>query len=140
MKDRVQILFKRNRGSNREEGFLLIEILVALLLLSIVAAALTLNAITASKTLRKTIRHSVSSQLANTKMEELLAVNPVTLDDSDDLLESGIIVDNIAYDREVDVTVNPDDSRTLVVIVALSGSTTEAVTTLVNSVSLWGTQ
>lgn len=122
-----------------QNGFSLLEALVALTILATVGLSLSYSMITAIKTSRRAERNSVASQLAFRKMEELAQVNPNNLSNANDLREPSLKVNGIAYTRVTDVTVNPDGSRTVDVTVSPKNDRYGSPVSYRSSFFLWGT-
>lgn len=122
---------------HNEDGFTLLETMVAIALFSIVALGIAYNSITSYRSAKLAVRHSIASQLALAKIESLQAVDPATLDATDNSSESGLQHNNISFARSVAITVNADESRTVTVNVQTEDSAADAVT-FSHTFALWG--
>ena len=120
-----------------QRGFFLLEALIVMLLLGFLAFGFTQSAQLAIMIRGKAIRHAVAAQLATDKLEQLSGVDPTTLSDANDSSET-LVVSGRSFRRSLDVTVNPDNSRTL--RVEVRGSTTRLGGSAVVSttLALWG--
>lgn len=125
--------------ARKEKGFSLIETLVALTILATVGLSLSYSMITAIRASRRAERNSVASQLAFRKMEELAQVNPNNLSNANDLTESALTVNGIAYTRVTNVTVNADGSRTVDITASPKNDRYGSPVTYRSSFFLWGT-
>lgn len=63
---------------------------------------------------------NLATNLAVSKIEELSGVDPTTLDAGDNSTETGLVIEGheITFDRETEITVNADGSRTITVSVS----------------------
>jgi len=129
----------QQKNARKEKGFSLVETLVALTILATVGLSLSYSMITAIRASRRAERNSVASQLAFRKMEELAQVNPNNLSNANDLRESALTVNGIAYTRVTDVTVNADGSRTVDITVSPKNDRYGSPVTYRSSFFLWGT-
>lgn len=103
-----------------QQGFTLIEVLVAAFIATLLGVGLVMSSVFALRFQKITEMSNVARNLAVSKME-LLAAQPVTsLDNSDDGTESNLTVSGhqMRFNRATDVTVNGDNSRTVVVTVS----------------------
>jgi len=123
----------------QDRGFLLIEVLVAVLLLSIASLSILQSTVMSYKTVIRNQRNSLAQQIALEKMEELAGENPANLGDGFDATETGLVYDDISFTRVTEVTVNSDNSRTVVVSVAATETELGGEMTLSNNFALWGT-
>jgi len=121
-----------------EDGFSLVEVLVALILSSIVALGIMQSTLTSYRFSQRMVNDSLAGQLALEKMEEISSISPQTLDDTDDAVEDPVVRNNISFIRTVDVSINADRSRTVAVRVQSKNSHIAIDTTLTNSFALWG--
>lgn len=102
-------------------GFSLIEVLVSISILSIVALGIGAGMIVGLKTYKKAQVNAALRTLAKEQLETMAGINPQEIDDTYDDNETGLTVSsisNMTFSRETDVTVNADNSRTVVVTVA----------------------
>lgn len=122
-----------------QKGFLLIEVLVAVLLLSIASLSILQSTLMSYKTVIRNQRNSLAQQIALEKMEELAAENPANLGDGFDATEAELVYDSVPFTRVTDVTVNADNSRSVVVTVLANETSLGGTATLSNNFALWGT-
>lgn len=128
----------RLKLSEDEAGVSLIEVLASILISSIIALGILKSAITANTTSARSIRDNIAMQLAIEKMEEFSRTDPSTLDDADDLSESGVTRDAYSFERVTDVTVEADGTRTVNIVVTSNATKTGSAVTIENSFALWG--
>ena len=127
-------------GPNSQSGFTLLDLMLTATILSLLAVAVTLSSITASRTSNSILRSSVAFQLAQSKLEELAAISPQSLDNSYDVIELSIKSQGHEFSRQVDITVNADGSRDAVVTVRSLRSDSAPVVQLAHTFALWGAQ
>ena len=123
-----------------EAGFSILEVLAAIVLLSIVGLNVTYGTIISLRMLKRSMRTSLATELAAQRMEELAALDPSTLNDSYDLVETGLISDNVSFSRTTEVTVNSDKSVTVDISVVGEHSTLGGRAALSNTFAYWGKQ
>jgi len=121
-----------------QQGFSLIEVLVAMVILSVVGLAVANNTIKSYSFMKRSIRNSLATQLALDKLEMVSAVNPTTLDSSDNTVETSVISKNISFTRTTTITVNSDNSRTVTVEVNGNTESLGGRAIYTNRLSLWG--
>ena len=129
---------KNGMNNQRESGFTIMEVLVAIVLLAFIGLASARNSIMSMTTLKRSIRNSIATQLAIEKIEELGAVDPTTLDAGDNSTEASIIQDNIEYSRATTVVVNSDQSRSVTVVVTPNDTQLGGSYTTTSRFPLWG--
>lgn len=102
-----------------EKGISLLEVLATISLLAMVALGTTANTIFAFQTNKRTQISNFAHNLAMAKIEEFAGIDVSTLDDSDDSVESNILVAGLtlSFTRTTNVTVNADNSRSVAVTV-----------------------
>lgn len=132
------LLLNCEAGSN-QRGMTLVEVLVALVLLSVVPLGLTYSSILSYKVIHRNQRHSVASQLALDRMEDLAATNPANLNDTFDETENNVVVDGASFTRITEVTLNADNSRTVLVTVTGNEASLGGRATVSSTFALWGT-
>ena len=114
------ILLDENKQET-QRGSIILEVLVGVILLAIMGLGLTRSMLMSLKTREHSVRSSFAMQIAADTLEEYSAINPSSLDDTNDLTDVVTRL-GVNFNRVVDVTVNSDNSRTIDV-------TVEAVTT-----------
>ncbi|WKZ56850.1 MAG: prepilin-type N-terminal cleavage/methylation domain-containing protein [Bdellovibrionota bacterium] len=119
-------------------GFSIIECMVALTVLAIGALGVARSISNTLSVSKRTMRHSIAMQLASERLEELAAVDPQSLDETDNSAEADMLVDNITFSRTTTVVVNDDQSRTVTVTVAGSVAELGGGVTLSATYPLWG--
>src|SRR4051812_39628763 len=97
-------------AERQEQGFSLIEGLVAIVILSIVSLHVAHSTIYSYKAIRRNERNSIAAQLAALKMEQLEGITPKNLTAANGGTES-IVQDGINYTRTATIVVNADKSR-----------------------------
>lgn len=134
------MLFQRTRRklADDEGGVSLIEVMASILISSIIALGILKSAIAANNTSARSIRDNIAMQLAIEKMEEFSRTDPSTLDDGDDLSESGVTRDTYSFARISDVTIEADGTRTVNITVTSDATKTGSSVTIENSFALWG--
>lgn len=128
----------RSAKTGSQRGFSMVECLFALAILSVSALAVTQGSIYSLVHMKRAIRQNIAQELALSKLEEYAAIDPSTLDSGDDSNEPSLSVDNISFSRQVAVTVNSDNSRTVTVTVATNESSLGEEIVLENTFALWG--
>jgi len=123
-----------------ERGMSLLESLAAISILSVVGLSLTYSTIASYKLTHRNIRNSVAAQLALEKMEELAARNPSTLSSADNEFEEEVLVDNMAFNRNTEIEVNIDGSRTIFVDVDTNNESLGGRSSMINTFALWGSE
>lgn len=139
--NRLRGLLRRlwRHSAHAQQGMSLMEVLAAIVLLSIVPLGLTYSTILSYKTIHRNERHSLASQLALDRMEDLAAMNPANLSNALDEVENNLIVENASFTRVTDVTLNPDNSRTVTVTVTGNDPSLGGRATVTSTFALWGT-
>lgn len=123
---------------NDDQGFSLVEILVAISFSAIVSLGL-LKAMLLSQGLgNKTVHESLAMQLALEQMETFASVDPSTFSDSMDDEEDAVLRSGYSFRRVTDITVNSDRSRSVNVVVASNYPGAEVEVTVENTFALWG--
>lgn len=122
----------------KDSGFGLIEVLVSIVILSIVGLATARSSITAMSSLQRSQRNTLAYQLAMTKLESMISIDPTGLDSGDNSTESSIIAEGAEFTRTVAIVVNTDQSRQITVSVAPKDLSLGGVSTISHTVSLWG--
>ncbi len=87
----------------------------------------------------KAIRQGAALELASDKLERILTIDPVTLDDSDDqteILKKG----KLEFKRVTDITVNSDQSITAKVTVSSTTFNMPSTVSVDKTFPLWGMQ
>jgi len=121
-----------------EKGLFLIDVIVAILLSAIIAMGLTQSALVSYRYSQKAIADSVATQLALEKLEEYGTINPETLSDGDQQIETEIIREGISFRRQLDVSINALRSRVITVQVTSNKAKLSTDITLSNAFALWG--
>ncbi|RME58023.1 MAG: hypothetical protein D6780_07480 [Candidatus Dadabacteria bacterium] len=119
-----------------EKGFLLFELLVVIVLIGILGLALSHAAIVIYKMRLKAVNDSYATQIALEKIEEIAAVDPLTLNDGDSWEET-VERDGRQFQRIATISVNDDSSRTITVSVSPLNSTIGGTITMNNTYSPW---
>jgi prepilin-type N-terminal cleavage/methylation domain-containing protein len=121
------------------QGFALMEVLVSLTLASVAAISVSLSLATSLRVAKLTEVHFAASTLASGKMEELAALDPLDLDPSDNSTETSVTFPELSltFTRQVTVTVNSDDSRTINVQVSSNSSAIPTVVAFETTFALW---
>ena len=122
-----------------ETAFSLLEVMAAILLLSITTLGITRSTILSYRTGLRNERNGIALQLALQKMEDMAGVNPVTLSDANDAVETPLVIENLRFNRVTNVTVNGDNSRTVSVVVNSNKPELGGHAELENTFALWGT-
>lgn len=103
-----------------ERGFTLIEILVAIVFFGLISVSIASSTIYGMRFQKHAELGNLATNLAVSKIEELSGVDPTTLDAGDNSTETGLVIEGheITFDRETEITVNADGSRTITVSVS----------------------
>lgn len=126
-------------GRLREQrGYSIIEVLVATVLLSLVSLGLASSTTTSYVTLKRTLRHAAATELAQSKMEELAAINPLSLSAANNATETGVISHAMTFTRTTTVAVNSDGSRLVTVAVTGDAVGMGGKATLASTFTPWG--
>lgn len=120
-----------------EKGFMLIELLVIVALLAIFALTMLQANMTSMRSRGKAQLYSYASQIAAESLEEYAAIDPINLDNTDDYADT---VERLGhqFSRTVDVTVNSDSSRTVVVTVSSSNPLYPTSVSVQGVFAMWG--
>jgi len=117
---------------SRDKGFTSIELLVAISILSIVALAVSINTVKSFVFLKRGIRTSYATELAQDKIEYFAAMDPTNLSSANNQTETNLVFNKVTFTRTSTVTSNSDGSRTVSVTVSgshgLGGRATMATT------------
>jgi type II secretory pathway pseudopilin PulG len=125
-------------ASTKENGFLLVEILVAMTIISIIGLGIAYSMVTSYKADLVSKRSYSALHLAQERMEQLALIDPQFLADDDDSSEL-VSDDGVLYLRETDITVKPSKARRVVVSVESSGSASRGGKAQIEtSFPLWG--
>lgn len=122
-----------------QRGAFLLEALVTLLLFAVLAMILMSSSVFALQIRGRNMRLQVATELAANTIESYAAFDPVTLTNADDLTEI-VVEDGITFIREIDVTVNTNQSRTVDVEVGEEEGHLAVNAQASSTFSLWGTQ
>ena len=125
-------------STDAEAGISLLEVLVALVVLAIISMGVAVSTGRSYSLAKRAIREEIASELARSKLEELLAVDPSSLSAASSLSETGLVSSGISFFRNTVVTVNADNSRHISVTVAPTESDRGKSVTFQQTVSLWG--
>ena len=111
------VTFKNNKTD--QQGFTLLELLITIVLIGILGMGISMSLITTMKVYESNKVDRAANTLAGSKLEQLLAIKPDLLDDSDDSSETGLSISgtNITFSRTVDITVESNGSRSISVTV-----------------------
>ena len=111
----MMMLLEENKQAT-QKGSIILEVLVGVILLAIMGLGLTRSMLMSLKTREHSVRSSFAMQIAADTLEEYSAINPSSLDDTNDLTDVVTRL-GVNFNRVVDVTVNSDSSRTIDVTV-----------------------
>lgn len=122
-----------------EEGFSLMEILIAILIIGVIGLGINMNAISSLQLVKYTELNYIASNLALSKIEELAAQDPVNLDSSDNSVESSVSssATEITFQRTTTIVVNGDDSRTITVQVQSNSSAVPTQAQFSTTMAVW---
>ena len=118
-------------------GSSLLELLVAISLFSIVGISLIRSSTVSHNSLARSSRDSQLMQIALDTLESYYTIDPISLDNSDDMSDT-ISKDSLIFNRAVDITVNSDGSRTVTVNVSRARSAIPSSETISNTFALQG--
>lgn len=124
----------------RQQGFTLLEVLIALLILGIVGMGLAGNTIASLQIVKKTTTNYQASNLALSKIEELSACNPTMLGPSFNSVEPHVSSPGtpMTFTRTTTVTINTaDQSRTVNVVVRSNSSAMPTTAKFTTTFALW---
>lgn len=127
------------RAAYALSGVALIEVLVSIVLIGIVAIAILYSVSTAMTVAKLTEVHYAASSIASSRIEELSAVNLADLDSSYNESDTDVVWPglDIVFRRNVQVTVNGDNSRTINVRVASAHASLPANVRFVTHFAPW---
>lgn len=130
----------RLSGRKRSDrGITIVEILVAVALLAIMGVSVSRSLIFITSENSRNITRALALKLALDRLEELAAVNPLTLSDSNDA--SGTVTENgRTFTRTVDVTRLDGGSRRVVVTVVNNAPVIPISVTVQNTFAPWEIQ
>lgn len=120
-----------------EEGFSLIDVLVAVCLLAIMGISLAYSNVNTIQTVSRTERNAIALRLATEKLEQMSAIDPINISDINDSTES-ITWLGSPYTRVTDVTVNADGSRTILVTVTGGNTILGGSAEVEGTFQIWG--
>lgn len=100
-----------------QDGFTLVEVLVAMVVMAIAALGVLSSHATALRVAKLTEAHQAASSLAASKVEQLSAVDPELLNSSDNEVDIHVTWPslNVDFRRDTTVAINADSSRTIYV-------------------------
>lgn len=133
MSKRVRSQSTRRRN---ESGVSLIELMVTVLLLTVIGAAATASTITYLHARKRAMNDSLALQLAQERIEEFAAVDPVRFSDGDSWTEIETRL-GLAFTRVSTISLNADNSRTVVVQVSPNQETDGGSATISASFVPW---
>lgn len=129
----------RRTHHKTEAGLFLIESLVVVLLFGVLGLILAHSNILSSKIRNRSSTNALAMQLATERMEALGAIDPATLDASDNVTDS-VSREGKTFTRQVQITVNADASRSIAVSIRNTVSSLGGTASLANRFALWGSQ
>lgn len=124
-------------GEQSESGFLIAELMLVLILLGIFGLSLLRANLMSVSSHGAAEMEALASEIGAEAMEEYAGIDPINLDDADDrsdTVERGTHV----FNRVVNVTVNADSSRTIVVTIASQNPRYTTSVTFQNRFAKWG--
>jgi prepilin-type N-terminal cleavage/methylation domain-containing protein len=124
--------------SKEAQGFSVVECLVAMLILAVGALAVAHSTTQAWVLGKRSVRMSYANQLASSKLEELTALNPSSLSESNNTSETGLLYRGVLFNRNTTIVTNPDGSRTVTITVAPQVAHLGSQVTLENTFRQWG--
>uniref|UniRef100_A0A0A8KXI2 Putative metalloprotease n=1 Tax=wastewater metagenome TaxID=527639 RepID=A0A0A8KXI2_9ZZZZ len=135
----MHILAKRSAMNyNMQKGISLLEVIIGILFTAIVAMGITKSTIGAEKIAGKTTHNSEAMQIGLEILEQYASIDPQTLDDADDLPETEVTRNNRRYKRAINITINPDRSRSVAVRVKSVSPLINLDFTVEDTFALWG--
>lgn len=120
-----------------EQGFSLIEILVAVLLFSILGLSLAYSLLMMYQTRGRNYHNSLASQLAIEGIEDFQSQDPSTLSSANNSTAS-VARDGVTFQKQVSITVNADSSRTITVDISCPGCKLGGNAAVTNNFPQWG--
>ena len=121
-----------------EQGFSLLDVLTSTTISSVVAMGLTQSAMLSFHYNHKSVVDSVATQLALETLEDYALIDPEPLDNDSDVTELSIQRAGITFQRQIDVTINPDRSRQVDVTVTATATKVPSEVQLGKAFALWG--
>jgi Tfp pilus assembly protein PilV len=127
------------REISSEEGFSLIEVLVAMIFAGIVSISITSSVLLALRTEKNTEVHFAASVLASDKMEQLLSIDALNLDASYNENDTNVQWADMNFNflRTTNVVVNADDSRTVTVQIKTDNDSFPVNVSFTSTMALW---
>lgn len=120
-----------------DKGLAMLDIMGALMFLGIVLGVYVRSSATNYKSVDKNARYVRALNIAQQSLESLLQVNPASLSDDDDVTDT-VKEDGISYSRIIDITINPNLSRTIDVRISSVNESRTSNVNLSHTTSLWG--
>lgn len=99
------------RLDTAQEGFTLVEVLVAMSFAAIVSLGLLKAVLLSQGFGNETLHRSLAMQLALERMEEFVAVDPATFSDAMDSDEPSVARSGFRFHRITNISINADRSR-----------------------------
>lgn len=122
-----------------QAGLSLLEVLAAIIFTGIVSMAIQSSVVLALRTEKTTEVHFAASVLASDRMEQLLAIDAIDLDNSYDEVDTAVQWGDLNMDflRTTTVTINADDSRTVEVNVVSGNNAFPVEVEFSSTMALW---
>jgi Tfp pilus assembly protein PilV len=122
-----------------EEGFSLLEVLVAMIFTGIVSIAITSSVLLALRTEKNTEVHFAASVLASDRMEQLFSVDASDIDATYNEVDTNVQWGdlNFYFLRSTNVVVNADESRTVTVDVRTDNASFPVDVSFTSTLAVW---
>lgn len=125
--------------SGEESGFLIIELMVALVVLAIVGLAITSSAYSGLRFQKQAEIGNFARNIAVSRLEELAGIPTSSLSSSYNETNTAVTVTgtNVPFQRTTTVSINADGSKTVTVAVSSSSALLTQTVTLSTQFAAW---
>lgn len=125
------------RSRSTQQGTSLLEVLAVIVLFGIMALSLAKSTISAMMMRGQTEIRALQLQIGSEALEELAGIDPINLGDANDSTTT-VTRNDQTFTRQINVTVNPDNSRTIDVSVTSTNTRFGGTKTLSATYAMWG--
>lgn len=121
-----------------EQGFSIIEVVASLLMVALISLGVMKSSLLSHKTVNLNQLEAVANQLAVEKLEEFAGIDPINISTADNSTETNLQRKNTTFSRVVQVSINSDQSRTVLVTVTGNLSILNVNQSVSSTFSVWG--